>query len=311
MATEVTKLISVSLGKMHQSRQTKCGLNLRRSLLVASVLHKARDAYVSEIKNRRVDCQKSSEEAAPAPEPVRKRRFTSQRSMVDSTSDQNSNITSTTSSECENSEDKTEAVESKRTKTEAVTSTEPATSNLKESQSQAKVADNVLDILASDSDDSTKSNLDKENSPPDNKSEISVKQDRSNSQSQSSCGRCLKRRLSHNDSQSTETSLSNGAITGEATSNSSSRNNQDTPSAKRSRPDISSSSDNNSLLSAITSDSTTQINNLVRIFSQSFPELTATEEQESSLLSSSGCDTKPSELNTFAIHLRESIVLTA
>jgi len=309
MATEVTKLISVSLGKMHQSRQTKCGLNLRRSLLVASVLHKARDAYVSEIKNRRVDCQKASEEAAPAPEPVRKRRFTSQRSMVDSTSDQNSNITSTTSSDGENSEDKTEAVESKRAKTEAVTSTESTTSNIKESQ--AKVADNVLDILASDSDDSTKSNVDKENSPPDNRSEISVKQDTSNSQSQSSCGRCLKRRLSHNDSQSTETSLSNGATTAEATSNSSSRNNQDTPSAKRSKPDISSSSDNNSLLSAITSDSTTQINNLVRIFSQSFPEFTATEEPESSLLSSSGCDTKPSELNTFALHLRESIVLTA
>lgn len=55
MATEVTKLITVSLGKIQQSRQQKCGLNLRKSLLVASVLHKARDIYVAEIKHRRTD----------------------------------------------------------------------------------------------------------------------------------------------------------------------------------------------------------------------------------------------------------------
>ena len=48
------KLISLSLDKIKQSRQ-KTGLNLRRSLLVASVLHKAKDIYITEIKNRQAN----------------------------------------------------------------------------------------------------------------------------------------------------------------------------------------------------------------------------------------------------------------
>ena len=317
MATEVTKLISVSLGKMHQSRQTKCGLNLRRSLLVASVLHKARDAYVTEIKNRKVDSQRPSETAAPAPEPVRKRRFTAQRSMVDSTSDQNSynnldNNVNSNSADIKSDTDSNESV--KRVKRDAVSSTTVSTQ--KESQSCA-VADNVLDMLASESetescDSQSKTNIDKENSPPSTGNGDSNKQDNNTvASSLSSCGRCsLKRRYSQNDSSS------NGATTTTtddypSLEDSSSNQDNNFSKQKRSKADtVSSPSDNNtSLVSAVNSTDTTQINDLVQMLRQSFPEFTPTEEDhhDSSILSStsSGCDTT----NTFSI--REAIVLTA
>ena len=318
MATEVTKLISVSLGKMHQSRQTKCGLNLRRSLLVASVLHKARDAYVTEIKNRKVDSQRPSETAAPAPEPVRKRRFTAQRSMVDSTSDQNSNNNldnnvNSNSVDIKSDTDSNESV--KRVKRDAVSSTTVSTQ--KESQSCA-VADNVLDMLAFESetescDSQSNTNIDKENSPPSTGSDdkdISNKQhNNAVASSLSSCGRCsLKRRYSQND-------WNNGATT--TTSDDypsledSSNQDNNFSKQKRSKADtLSTPSDNNtSLVSAVNSTDTTQINDLVQMLRQSFPEFTPTEEDhhDSSILSStsSGCDTN----NTFSI--REAIVLTA
>jgi len=319
MATEVTKLISVSLGKMHQSRQTKCGLNLRRSLLVASVLHKARDAYVTEIKNRKVDSQRPSETAAPAPEPVRKRRFTAQRSMVDSTSDQNSNNldhnnVNSNSADIKSDTDSNESV--KRVKRDAVSST--TVSNQKESQSCA-VADNVLDMLASESetescDSQSNTNIDKENSPPSTGSDdkdISNKQDNNTvASSLSACGRCsLKRRYSQNDSSC------NGATTTTTDDypslEDSSNQDNNFSKQKRSKADtVSSPSDNNtSLVSAVNSTDTTQINDLVQMLRQSFPEFTPTDEDhhDSSILSStsSGCDTT----NTFSI--REAIVLTA
>ena len=318
MATEVTKLISVSLGKMHQSRQTKCGLNLRRSLLVASVLHKARDAYVTEIKNRKVDSQRPSETAAPAPEPVRKRRFTAQRSMVDSTSEQNTNNLDNnvnSSADIKSDTDSNDSV--KRVKRDAVSSTTVSTQ--KESQS-CVVADNVLDMLASESetescDSQSNTNIDKENSPPstgNDDKDISNKQDNNTvASSLSACGRCsLKRRYSQQNDSS-----SNGATT---TTNDdypsledSSNQDNNFSKQKRSKADtVSSLSDNNtSLVSAVNSTDTTQINDLVQMLRQSFPEFTPTEDDhhDSSILSStsSGCDTT----NTFSI--REAIVLTA
>jgi len=315
MATEVTKLISVSLGKMHQSRQTKCGLNLRRSLLVASVLHKARDAYVTEIKNRKVDSQRPSETAAPAPEPVRKRRFTTQRSMVDSTSDQNSNNNldnnvNSNSVDIKSDTDSNESV--KRVKRDAVSSTTASTQ--KESQSCA-VADNVLDMLASESetescDSQSNTNIDKENSPPSTGNDDSNKQDNNTvASSLLACGRCsLKRRYSQNDS-------SNGATTTTTDDypslEDSSNQDNNFSKQKRSKADtVSSPSDNNtSLVSAVNSTDTTQINDLVQMLRQSFPEFTPTDEDhhDSSILSSTSsvCDTT----NTFSI--REAIVLTA
>jgi len=299
MATEVTKLITVSLGKMHQSRQTKCGLNLRKSLLVASVLHKARDVYVSEIKNRKVDTKRVTEEPKSSPEPVRKRRFTSQRSMVESES---SDVSST------ESVDSTEECDSnnKRSKsTPIVSSTVGEESNqtntvVNESQSSAAdLADTILDKLASETNNSTTMStaMDKENSPP-----SMIQTSGSNTESKpitTNNVRCLKRRYSCNDS----TQQSGATDTKDEVTDSSIQQ-------KRSKTDC-----NDSSTIVNTHDSQTQINCLVKIFSQSFPEFTTTTENHivvtsDSLISSTSCD-KPSELNKFAKHLRESIALTA
>lgn len=45
---ETQRLISVSLGKIAQSRSQRGGINLHKNLLVATVLHKARTAYMME-----------------------------------------------------------------------------------------------------------------------------------------------------------------------------------------------------------------------------------------------------------------------
>ncbi|KAH3796264.1 immediate early response gene 5-like protein [Dreissena polymorpha] len=44
--TDAQRLIAVSLGKIAVSRQQRCGINLHKNLLVASVLHKARTTYM-------------------------------------------------------------------------------------------------------------------------------------------------------------------------------------------------------------------------------------------------------------------------
>lgn len=82
--TEVTKLITVTLGKIQESKHAKCGLNLRKSLLVASVLHKARDIYVTEVKHRSIDQSSTDSDNANdtnsfVPAKIR-RRYTNQRS---------------------------------------------------------------------------------------------------------------------------------------------------------------------------------------------------------------------------------------
>lgn len=48
---ETQRLISVSLGKIAQSRGQRGGINLHKNLLVATVLHKARTAYMMETYN--------------------------------------------------------------------------------------------------------------------------------------------------------------------------------------------------------------------------------------------------------------------
>ena len=167
-------------------------------------------------------------------------------------------------------------------------------------------------MLASESetescDSRSNTNIDKENSPPSTGNDDSNKQDNNTvASSLSSCGRCsLKRRYSQNDSSS------NGATDDYPSLEDSSNQDNNFSKQKRSKADtVSSPSDNNtSLVSAVNSTDTTQINDLVQMLRQSFPEFTPTEEDhhDSSILSStsSGCDTT----NTFSI--REAIVLTA
>lgn len=48
MNTEAQRLVSLSLGKIAASRSQRGGINLHKNLLVASVLHKARTAYMME-----------------------------------------------------------------------------------------------------------------------------------------------------------------------------------------------------------------------------------------------------------------------
>jgi len=52
MSLEAQKLISVSIGKINASRVTRTGSSLHKSLLVASVLHKARNVYLDEEREK-------------------------------------------------------------------------------------------------------------------------------------------------------------------------------------------------------------------------------------------------------------------
>lgn len=52
VSLEAQKLITVSIGKINASRVTRTGTSLHRSLLVASVLHKARNIYLEEERER-------------------------------------------------------------------------------------------------------------------------------------------------------------------------------------------------------------------------------------------------------------------
>ncbi|XP_048776630.1 immediate early response gene 2 protein-like [Ostrea edulis] len=62
MSTEAQRLMALSLGKIAASRQQRGGINLHKNLLVASVLHKARTAYMMEnlqtvLANRRAQAE--------------------------------------------------------------------------------------------------------------------------------------------------------------------------------------------------------------------------------------------------------------
>ena len=179
--TEVTKLITVTLGKIQESKHAKCGLNLRKSLLVASVLHKARDIYVTEVKSRvsnhtdssmkTSDINNKKEDSSSVPAKVR--RFASQRSMsiieeeqvTSSQDDDNvetpvrpsailSTASSTTGSNIFNDND--EVVSS-------TTSCENIDDGMESTQSNM---DDILDDLATSSEVEYATTTDKENSPP-------------------------------------------------------------------------------------------------------------------------------------------------
>ena len=64
MAAEAQRIMTLSLGKIVASRSRKGGISLHRNLLVASVLFKARDAYIKECGGHH---GKSKPAAAPAP----------------------------------------------------------------------------------------------------------------------------------------------------------------------------------------------------------------------------------------------------
>lgn len=62
MSSEAQRLMALSLGKIAASRQQRGGINLHKNLLVASVLHKARTAYMMEnlqtvLANRRAQAE--------------------------------------------------------------------------------------------------------------------------------------------------------------------------------------------------------------------------------------------------------------
>lgn len=134
MATEVTKLITVSLGKIQQSRQAKNGLNLRKSLLVASVLHKARDIYVLDLKHRKIEGSELEEQQV-----TKKAKFQSQRSVVDSPQTVCDNVEP--NDDCE----------------------DHAYDAPTQQSDQSDMCDDILDQISSDSECKS---TDKENNPP-------------------------------------------------------------------------------------------------------------------------------------------------
>lgn len=73
-AAEPQRLIAVSLGKIASSRSQRGGINLHKNLLVASVLHKARTAYMMEnfqqmlAAKRAQSEQTNAQQRAPLPE---------------------------------------------------------------------------------------------------------------------------------------------------------------------------------------------------------------------------------------------------
>jgi len=159
MATEVTKLITVSLGKIHQSRQQKCGLNLRKSLLVASVLHKARDIYVAEIKSRRSDTEDH---------PAKRVRLSTQSSVTEGVTESptDARIASTT--------------KTTTTTTSSVTPSAIDITDVLASQSESENGE-LKSVEERKIEDDSTTEVNKENSPPEPESD------------NTSC-RCLKRR---------------------------------------------------------------------------------------------------------------------
>lgn len=302
---EVTKLITVTLGKIHESKtkQAKCGLNLRRSLLVASVLNKARDIYVTEVKNRRavaasantsssnseIDDHDDSQSECDSPAKMRRRLMT-QRSLscveaqIDSTSDSSADHSVPYEMETEQQND-------------SVTSTSVL-------PVQSTITDTVLDTLADDSGMITVQ-TDKENSPPLKLESIT-----------SSCSRCLKRKSSQTDFDSDVDNNNKPSEKPDHTLSFSSRLVSYVP-KKRLRSDSIDNSEPPMLEMLDTSENlkssnansldSVQINCLVKIFSQqTFSDDSNTHTGEQS----SRHNNNSTELDTFAL-CRDSIALTA
>ncbi|XP_046376217.1 immediate early response gene 5-like protein [Haliotis cracherodii] len=70
IAAEPQRLIAVSLGKIAASRSQRGGINLHKNLLVASVLHKARTAYMMENFQQMLAAKRAQAEQNNAQSPV-------------------------------------------------------------------------------------------------------------------------------------------------------------------------------------------------------------------------------------------------
>lgn len=309
--TEVTKLITVTLGKLQESKHAKCGLNLRKSLLVASVLHKARDIYVTEVKNRRfssrvmdtttTDSENNGDEDGNNKKPqttvtpAKIRRFAVKRSMsvieeeesnLSSQDDDSQNYLLSPNVPAETNDESEEDDDSSLT---VIRPPKRLCSNASTSEEETQLAvDDILEELASENDAIDSSiTTDKENNPPTNDPLLTS--------TAVSCGRCLKRRASTDYQDVCDQD----------------NNNQDPYSStqfsyamkKRSRTNSMVASDSSNLEEAKScAMDSTQINSLVNIFSQSFSEFSSTD--------SDAIYETSTEMNTFAL-CRDSIALTA
>lgn len=293
MATEVSvKLISLSLGKIQQSRQIKSGLNLRKSLLVASVLHKAKDIYMTEIRTRpKFGSQKSVVESNS--QTADKGDSESIQDDMDTTKDQSTNLNSDSTS---------------------IISKSPNTQDYEAETAAAAASiscDSILDELANESEQE----LNKENSPPaavtasnNNGSDSKVSDALTSTRVESlSCRPCLKRRSSHFD-------------TDIPTTVNDSETDSTTKKARVEAPSLSHSSTTGQSYES-QPDTGNQINSLVHIFSAGFSAFgnhTAdstngyddNSHSDSSSNSSTSTSCYSTELSTFTL-CRESIALTA
>ncbi|CAC5375686.1 unnamed protein product [Mytilus coruscus] len=84
MATEYQRLIALSLGKIAASRQKRGGINLHKNLLVASVLHKARSAYMME--NLQTMLAKKAQQNSESKIGLSNQQISNQNSSVSNTS---------------------------------------------------------------------------------------------------------------------------------------------------------------------------------------------------------------------------------
>lgn len=348
--SEVTKLLTVTLDKIHESKRTKTGPNLRKSLLVASVLHKARDIYVSEIKNVRdspasnektssqsesqdssqslsdstsaskntkdVDSTGSSSGATTCPSPMEsssvstvavKRRFMSSRSA---SMGHNSIVTRTESNTVD--DDLGDSNTYSKTKGESDSNNDDSSNDLiytgvkRRSLSvsganiccDSTLSSNFLDELAAkcEKQDHSSIEINKENKPPSTSFETSQTQSESTISVVStqpihfsSCARRLKRRSSVVDDESNSDTYNHPySIPNKVFRVDSVDSYLDRPSEK----------DFSSITVTTSPEASTQINNLVRIFSHNF-DMKDTSVYEVS-----------TELQTFNL-CRDSISLTA
>lgn len=289
---EVTKVLALSLDKISKSKRTRFGPNLRRSLLVQSVLYKAKDIYVSEVKNKQIDNHNSSDSpmengddhqsesdsqsetqtdnfsSSKHSAPVR-RQFSSQSSVVEEQCETEEATTS--DDEDSESEPMTRVVPFSRFISSPVISSD-------------SLADNIIDELATNSETETSDDtpsIDKENNPP------------TTTNTSLSCGRCLKRRSStvHDVSTNSTTNSISYIPSKRLRTNSIDHSSSDIIIASDSAP-------------YAMDTAPSPINSLVKIFSESFMGLTS-----SDMVNQSQYE-KTTQLNTFSLS-RDSIAITA
>jgi hypothetical protein len=87
-STEAQRLIALSLGKIAMSRQQRGGINLHKNLLVASVLHKARTAYMMDnfqtlLANKRAQAEREAAAKMIVETPCESGKKTTEKSTMD------------------------------------------------------------------------------------------------------------------------------------------------------------------------------------------------------------------------------------